>query len=92
MDRDRQKIHELEEKFVKEMNGITAPIIGLAVSGGGDSLALLFMASRWVKSSQRILKVVTVDHNLRHESKEEANAVGSIADTLGHHHDILEWK
>jgi len=92
MDRDRQKIHELEEKFVKEMNGITAPIIGLAVSGGGDSLALLFMASRWVKSSQRILKVVTVDHNLRHESKEEAIAVGSIADTLGHHHDILEWK
>ena len=32
MDRDQQKIHELEEKFVKEMNRIPAPIIGLAVS------------------------------------------------------------
>ncbi|PQM54975.1 MAG: tRNA lysidine(34) synthetase TilS [Rhodobacteraceae bacterium] len=89
---DPQKIAEMEEKYCNEMETISAIEIGLAVSGGGDSLALLLMASKWAKSSNRSLNVVTVDHHLRLESREEAIHVGLIANKLGHPHQILDWK
>ena len=65
---DAHKIEEMENKFCKEMQLISSPVIGLAVSGGGDSLALLLLASKWAKLSKRVLRVVTVDHRLRQES------------------------
>ncbi len=61
--------------------------IGLAVSGGGDSLALLLLAHaalpEWVD-------VATVDHGLRPEAAEEARLVGSICAMLGLSHTILK--
>jgi tRNA(Ile)-lysidine synthase len=48
----------------------SSPGLLLAVSGGPDSTALLFLAARWAKSLKQKPKLVaaTVDHGLRKES------------------------
>ena len=38
--------------------------VALALSGGGDSLALLDLAAGWAKTRGRRLLALTVDHNL----------------------------
>ncbi len=61
--------------------------LGLAVSGGGDSLALLHLA---VEAGCDVA-VATVDHGLRPGSAAEAAAVGATCAALGVPHDILTW-
>jgi len=65
----------------------------LAVSGGPDSTALLFLAARWAKSLKQKPKLfaATVDHGLRKESKREAADVAKLARKLGVPHRILNW-
>jgi tRNA(Ile)-lysidine synthase len=71
----------------------SSPGLLLAVSGGPDSTALLFLAARWAKSLKPKPKLVaaTVDHGLRKESKREAAGVAKLARTLGVPHRILNW-
>lgn len=71
-----------------------ASTLVLAVSGGPDSTALLFLAARWRrarKSGPRLL-AVTVDHGLRRESAGEARAVARLARRLGVPHRIVRWE
>jgi tRNA(Ile)-lysidine synthase len=70
------------------------PIIAIAVSGGPDSTALLWLASRWRASrkSGPALLALTVDHGLRAESRREAESVKRIARELGIAHRILRWS
>ena len=49
----------------------SAPI-GVAVSGGSDSLALMVLMRDWAQEVGADLRVVTVDHGLRAEAAEEA--------------------
>jgi len=68
-------------------------IVGLAVSGGSDSLALMLLASRWaMERPAPALFVYTVDHGLRPEAKEEAAAVVSVAAELGLPARSLLWR
>lgn len=60
--------------------------IGLAVSGGGDSLALLIVA---VATMAERIDVATVDHGLRPEAANEAAFVGSICATFDVSHTVL---
>jgi tRNA(Ile)-lysidine synthase len=71
-----------------------ARVLVLAVSGGPDSTALLFLASRWRKALSKgpILLAVTVDHGLRRESAAEARAVKRLARRLGVAHRTLRWR
>lgn len=62
--------------------------IGLAVSGGSDSMALLALAAIWRKAH---LCVATVDHGLRPESLHEARFVAQHAQKFGLKHTILTW-
>lgn len=60
--------------------------LGLAVSGGPDSLALLLLARHAVQDK---LAVATVDHGLRAESAAEASMVAEICQALGIPHQTL---
>ena len=64
--------------------------LGVAVSGGPDSLALLLLAAA---ARPGDVEAATVDHGLRPESKEEANMVADLCEGLGVPHSTLaiEW-
>ena len=65
--------------------------IGIAVSGGGDSVALLHLFARWSVQTGHPVAAVTVDHGLRPESRVEAEDVAQVCQRLGIPHDILRW-
>ena len=65
--------------------------IGLAVSGGSDSLALLHLAHLWARPRGAKLLVLTVDHRLRAASSAEAARVAALANELGLAHQTLAW-
>ncbi|MEO0991213.1 MAG: tRNA lysidine(34) synthetase TilS, partial [Pseudomonadota bacterium] len=69
----------------------TSGPLGLAVSGGGDSLAMAALASDWAVSVERPLFAVTVDHGLRPESASEAQSVGAFCREFGIAHDVVVW-
>jgi len=69
----------------------TGPI-GLAVSGGSDSRALLHLASRWAGARGQALRVLTVDHGLRPEAAAEAQQVAALCRSLGLAHQTLAWE
>ena len=62
--------------------------IGAALSGGGDSTALLHLCLR---AGFRV-EAVTVDHRLRPESAGEAAAVAAFCQALGVRHEVRVWK
>jgi tRNA(Ile)-lysidine synthase len=64
----------------------------LAVSGGPDSTALLYLMARWRgKRAIPQLFAVTVDHGLRPEAKREAAAVKLLCGRLGVEHATMRW-
>ncbi|WP_181703073.1 tRNA lysidine(34) synthetase TilS [Chthonobacter albigriseus] len=66
--------------------------IGVAVSGGPDSTALLLLLHRWASLSGRPrLHVLTVDHGLRPASAGECAAVADLAASLDLPCTILRW-
>jgi len=71
----------------------SAPALILAVSGGPDSVALMWLAARWRKAMKRgpALIAVTVDHGLRTEAAREARDVKKLAATLNLPHRTLRW-
>lgn len=69
-----------------ETGGAEQPRLGLAVSGGPDSLALLLIAHTQFPGAFR---VATIDHRLRPEAAEEAAYVARICKERGVDHAIL---
>jgi tRNA(Ile)-lysidine synthase len=66
--------------------------LGLAVSGGSDSTALLVLATEWGKARGKRIQAASVDHGLRAEARGEAEAAGELCRQLGIPHDILTWE
>ena len=66
----------------------------LAVSGGPDSTALMWLVAQWRKRLKRGPKLiaVTIDHGLRKESRAEARVVKKLAASLGIQHATLNWS
>jgi tRNA(Ile)-lysidine synthase len=70
------------------------PAFVLAVSGGPDSTALMFLAARWRsrRNPAPRLCAVTIDHGLRPEARREADAVKRLAEKLGVAHRTMRWS
>ena len=71
----------------------TLPTVVLAVSGGPDSVALMWLAAHWRRGRKRgpRLIAVTVDHGLRAEAAHEARDVKRLARMLEIEHRTLRW-
>ena len=82
----------LIERFRTDLDALIRPgsRLGLAVSGGPDSLALLLLAAA---ARPGEVEAATVDHGLRAESRDEADMVAGLCDRLGVPHSTLaiEW-
>jgi tRNA(Ile)-lysidine synthase len=80
------------ERFRNDLDALVAQgaKIGVAVSGGPDSLALLLLTAA---ARPDFLEVATVDHALRRESRAEAEFVASVCERLHIPHTILtaQW-
>ncbi|QND50864.1 tRNA lysidine(34) synthetase TilS [Phyllobacterium sp. 628] len=73
-------------------DGLTGIIA--AVSGGSDSLALLYLLEDLRRKSLSFPRIiaVTIDHQLRPESGEEASYVAALCKAAGLEHRILSWR
>ena len=49
-----------------------SPKIAVALSGGPDSMCLLFLLNNWVKKKNGYLFPLIIDHQIREESNKEA--------------------
>ena len=78
-------INKYKEKF-KGKN------IGIAVSGGSDSLALAYLANKYHKKYNYNIIAFTLDHKLRIESSEETKYVKNIMKKLKIEHHSLIWS
>lgn len=65
--------------------------LGVAVSGGGDSVALLAALVEFVKSRDVALHVITVDHRLRPEAKHEIALVTDLCARWNLPHHVEYW-
>jgi tRNA(Ile)-lysidine synthase len=83
----------LVDRFRADLDALSPPgeRVGIAVSGGPDSLALLLLAAA---ARPGLIEAATVDHGLRAESRAEAEMVARVCAELGVAHDILvvEWS
>jgi tRNA(Ile)-lysidine synthase len=83
----------LIERFRRDLDELVEADarVGIAVSGGPDSLALLLLAAA---ARPRLVEAATVDHALRPESRAEAEMVAGICERLRVPHNILtaEWE
>jgi tRNA(Ile)-lysidine synthase len=78
----------LIDRFSRDLDALIAPgaRIGIGVSGGPDSLALLLLAAA---ARPGKIEAATVDHALRPGSREEAEMVAGVCAALGVPHAIL---
>jgi tRNA(Ile)-lysidine synthase len=80
------------DRFTRDLDALIAPgaRIGIAVSGGPDSLALLLLA---IAARPEQIEAATVDHALREGSRDEAELVARVCARRGIPHTILtaEW-
>ncbi|MEM6664520.1 MAG: tRNA lysidine(34) synthetase TilS [Pseudomonadota bacterium] len=80
------KKEQTAAKITAEIRALTAETrLGVAVSGGGDSMALLAIASM----AGLDLSAATVDHGLRPEASDEAGLVADFCRSSGIPHQTL---
>ena len=78
----------LVDRFRGDLDALAAPgtRVGIAVSGGPDSLALLLLSAA---ARPGLIEAATVDHALREGSRAEAEMVAQTCGMLGIEHQIL---
>ena len=74
------------DKFIKKKDKI-----GVAISGGPDSLALAFLAKCYFLTNKLEAKFFIVDHKIRKESSKEAKLVRLSLKKFNINCEILKW-
>ncbi|MBM7068227.1 tRNA lysidine(34) synthetase TilS [Actibacterium sp. 188UL27-1] len=82
---------DLGQTLDRLFDGQVPLALGVAVSGGGDSVALLAMLADWSRTRRNILFAATVDHGLREGSAAEAAYIAQLCAELDIGHTILPW-
>ncbi len=83
---------DLSSRFGAELESLhRGGPVGVAVSGGGDSIALLHLTRDWAAKHNVNISIATVDHGLRSSSAAEAEGVGKICRALDLPHETLLW-
>jgi tRNA(Ile)-lysidine synthase len=77
--------------FDRWLNGPAGAPLAVALSGGGDSLALLHLAKAWADRAGRRLIALTVDHGLQPASADWSRFAAARAARLGVAHHVLPW-
>lgn len=89
IDRFRHDLNRAASQAIKAGVELTRDgRLGIAVSGGPDSVALLLLAVAAVSSPSQVV-AATFDHQLRDESASEAAGVVRLCAELGVHHATL---
>ena len=70
---NKEFIKNIEKKYTFEKK----PSVAVAVSGGPDSMSLLFLVNTFIKYKKGKLMALIVDHRIRKNSKEEANYIST---------------
>ena len=69
----------IEKNLYKSLNKKnlfeTNPVIAVAVSGGSDSIALVFLLKKWIRKNKGKLIALIIDHQMRENSFKEASFV-----------------
>jgi len=76
----------------RRLRADTGQPLAVAVSGGGDSLALALIARDWARGHGRRLLILTVDHGLRPESRDWTRACADLAARLDADFQALAWE
>lgn len=75
----------------RRLNPACARPIAVALSGGGDSVALLLAAQAWAQARGRRLVALTVDHQLQPDSRAWSEACAQLAARVGAEFQALAW-
>ncbi|MCE3233128.1 MAG: tilS [Rickettsiaceae bacterium] len=66
--------------------------IAIAVSGGADSMAMALLSAKWAEKNSCKVIALTVDHDLRPESADEAAQVKKWFSCYNIPHHTLKWE
>ncbi|WP_334161620.1 tRNA lysidine(34) synthetase TilS [Phenylobacterium sp.] len=73
------------------LTDVDAPL-AVALSGGGDSLALTLIAADWARDARRRLLILTVDHRLQPQGGAWTERCARTAERLGAGFQALAWE
>ena len=82
---NKEFIKNIEKKYTFEKK----PSVAVAVSGGPDSMSLLFLVNAFIKYKKGKLMALIVDHRIRKNSKEEAKHISAYLDKNNINSQIL---
>lgn len=85
------------EKFEWKLNALrdfaAEKTIAAGVSGGPDSMAMLWLLNEWAQKHNVRVQAYTVDHGLREESATEAAEIsGWVSGWTSVRHRVLRWE
>ena len=90
------QLNALEDKLIQSIAAALQQRdflrVGVAVSGGSDSTALLHLMAKWAAEAGVELLAATVDHGLRSEAKHEAKLVAQQCAAQNIPHTTLHWQ